>query len=124
MRLPTSGNLSQARRLNMTSLKHTPTGYALIHLADNEWGNETMQAVAMEYFSIHPECNFVKVYEHAGWMLGFRRDTSIWNTANDMAALHNPNPQPAVCERVTRRGTDSDYWMLSGRTLPALKLVA
>jgi hypothetical protein len=110
-----------------TELKHTESGWALIHLADNEWGNETMRDVARQYFDEQPECNFVEVYEHGGWYLGFRRDDSTWCTANDMAVLNKPKPRPTKMERVIRRGVDgieSDYWMLGGKTLPALKLVA
>jgi hypothetical protein len=74
--------------------RYSPKTYASIHLADDEWGNETMFAVAEEFFREHPEEDFVEVYEHAGWFLGYRRDGSIWNTANDMATLNVPYPQP------------------------------
>ena len=68
-------------------MKHSPTGYCLIHLADDEWGNRFMDQVAREYFAEQPECMFVEVYEHAGWFLGFRKDMSIWATANGEADL-------------------------------------
>ena len=96
-------------------LKHTPTGYAIIHLDAHEWNNDTMWRVASEYFELHPECQFVEVYEHAGWHLGFRRDRSLWSTANDTARLSVPRPQPQTAERVIRRGEDTNYWMLRGR---------
>lgn len=78
------------------------TGYDMIHLADNEWGTPKMVQVADAYFRDHPECEYVMVYEHAGWCLGFRRDLSIWNTANDMAVLDNrprPNDGPDNIQR-------------------------
>ncbi len=74
--------------------RYSPKSYAIIHLADDEWGNEIMSAVAQEYFRANPDEDFVEVYEHAGWFLGFRRDGSCWNTANDMAILNVPYPQP------------------------------
>lgn len=98
-------------------LKHTPTGYAVIHLADDEWNNETMRKVASEYFASQPECQFVEVYEHAGWYLGIRRDGSTWASANDTARLTVPRPQPQTIERVIRRGTDTNYWILNGRVI-------
>jgi hypothetical protein len=64
----------------------------IIHLADNEWGNEVMWQVALDWFGDHPDCEFVEVYEHAGWYLGFRRDGGVWCTANDMARCKGPFP--------------------------------
>lgn len=72
----------------------TADRYFLIHLADDEWGNEKMQEVAAEFFAAHPAAQFVEVHEHAGWYLGFRRDLTVWCTANDGATLTHPEPQP------------------------------
>jgi hypothetical protein len=96
----------------------------VIHLNDDEWGNKTMERVSKEYFDAEPSCNFVEVYEHGGWFLCWRRDGSIWGTANDMAVLKKSQPTPIRCERSIRRGTDDDYWMLNGKTHPALKVAA
>ena len=111
--------LTHPRKDLQMDLKHTPTGYAIIHLADDEWNNETMRRVASEYFADHPECQFVEVYEHAGWFLGIRRDGSTWSSANDSARLTVPRPQPKTAERVIRRGEDTNYWMLRGRIIHA-----
>lgn len=92
--------------------------YALIHLADDEWGNETMWRVAKEFFDAHPECEFVEVSEHAGWYLGYRRDGSTWSTANDMAVLQQPRPYPRQLGYVVRRGKDGhEYSMHTGYKL-------
>ena len=68
--------------------------YDIIHLASDEWGNEKMKSIAQDHFAVTPDCDFVLVYEHAGWMLGYRRDLSIWGTANDQARLERPEPRP------------------------------
>lgn len=68
--------------------------YDIVKLSDDEWNNEVMLAVSMEHFQENPECQFVQVYEHGGWMLGFRRDETVWDTANDTARLTDPYPQP------------------------------
>ena len=87
--------------------RYTHCGETWIFLADNEWGNRLMEQVAQEHFEANPECQFVMVHEHAGWALGFRRDMSCYSTANDMAALSKPRPQPTLgVERVIRRGTE------------------
>jgi len=70
-------------------------GYTMVFLGDKEWGNETMARVADEWFAENPGEEFVYVYEHAGWYLGFRRDGSVWCTANDCASLTKQWPQPA-----------------------------
>ena len=67
--------------------------YAIIHLADNEWGNDTMQKVAEEYFTANPSAEFVQVLEHGGWHLGYRRDLTIWTTANDGATCKGTRPK-------------------------------
>lgn len=61
--------------------------YDTINLAPDEWGNETMRQIAEEHFAKFPDVQFVEVHEHGGWWLGYRRDGSIWSTANDAAAL-------------------------------------
>lgn len=73
-------------RSNMTVVD---CGCQVIHLADDEWGNETMMRVAHEWFDANPEERFVLIHEHAGWFLGFRNDESLstFATANDMAIL-------------------------------------
>lgn len=87
--------------------RYVDCGYDMIHLADNEWGNELMQQIAMEHFSQHPDCQFVEVREHAGWFLCWRRDMSCWGTANDMARLRQPLPIPVRgMVRQVRRGVD------------------
>jgi hypothetical protein len=80
--------------VELLNSRYSPKGYAVIHLADDEWGNEMMFAVAQEYFTRNPDEDFVEVYEHGGWFLGFRRDGSCWTTANDLAILNVPFPQP------------------------------
>lgn len=84
--------------------RYADCGYEMIYLADHEWGNQLMEQIAMEHFAANPECQFVHVYEHAGWHLGFRRDRSIWTTANDMAVLTQGLPYPEHgCQRWIRR---------------------
>lgn len=76
-------------------MKKPTTGeVVLIHLADNEWGNEIMREVADEWFAAHPECMFVWVYEHAGWSLTFHRIGEVVGTANDAAVLRKGRPRP------------------------------
>lgn len=69
--------------------------YDSIWLAPDEWGNDTMDQVAREYFAAHTGVHFVLVIEHAGWHLGYRRDGSKWATANDAADL-KPGPRPTA----------------------------
>jgi len=83
------------------------TAYDMVHLANNEWGNATMRAVATEWFTQHPACNFVMVYEHAGWWLAYNRTgLEIVGTANDLAVMRPDRPQPThysgVCVRRQR----------------------
>jgi len=73
--------------------KNEGDDYDIVHLGDKEYGNELMRKVAEEWFAAHSSCNFVEVYEHAGWFLGFRRDGSIWSTANDQAHMDS-GPRP------------------------------
>ena len=35
--------------------------YDIIHLAPDEWGTDTMCAVASKHFGSHPDCRFVLV---------------------------------------------------------------
>lgn len=88
-------NLMPDGGLLLTS-RPNPDGYFLIFLADDEWGNQKMQEVAEEFFAACPDAHFVQVYEHGGWQLGFRRDGSIWTTANDAAVLKKALPQPTA----------------------------
>jgi hypothetical protein len=73
----------------MTATEPEVVHYAVIRLADNEWGNTLMEEVAREFFRDHPELDplEVEVIEHAGWHLTFLRDLTIADTANDMACL-------------------------------------
>ena len=64
----------------------------LVHLADNEWGNELMLKVATELLDQHRDdpYYFVTVYEHAGWFLSYARidgEIRIVSTANDAAVF-------------------------------------
>lgn len=83
-------------------LKH----YDYVFLADSEWDNETMRQVALDWFNKHPDCEFVLVYEHAGWELGFRRDLTCWASANDCARITGPRPT-GHC-RTSYRRTEAD----------------
>lgn len=74
---------------------YSPHGYDIINLAGDEWGNETMRRVAREHFEANADCIFCEIREHAGWHLSFRRDLSIWGTANDRAVFDKPWPRPA-----------------------------
>lgn len=84
--------------------EESATEYTLIHLADDEWDNQIMESVARQHFDEHPDCQFILVYEHAGWALGFRRDMSIWSTSNDCARLDG-GPRPSICGDTIRRQT-------------------
>jgi hypothetical protein len=75
--------------------RYSAAGYDMLYLASNEWGNVVMAQIAQEHFAAHPDCEFVEVHEHAGWYLGYRRDGTIWSTANDCARLRDPWPRPA-----------------------------
>ena len=59
--------------------------YDTIYLGSKEWGNQIMTDLARQHFATHPDVEFVEVHEHGGWWLGYRRDGSIWATANDAA---------------------------------------
>jgi len=64
----------------------------LIHMADDEWGNELMYKLAEDAIRAHPECEclVVKVYEHAGWFLQFAMlngELKVVGTANDGAVF-------------------------------------
>lgn len=80
----------------MLTIETTTEVVPVICLADNEWGNELMLKVAMECFEANPEVNFIEVREHGGWYLGYRRDGSVWCSANDGARLTKPLPQPPI----------------------------
>ncbi len=71
------------------------TTYDMVFLAENEWGNQIMREVAAEWFKDHPDCNFVQIYEHAGWWLAFHRgDMEVIGTANDRAIMRDDRPRP------------------------------
>jgi hypothetical protein len=55
-----------------------------------------MEHLAQHHFAQHPDCQFAEVYEHGGWFLGYRRDLTIFSTANDRAILSVPQPQPTA----------------------------
>jgi hypothetical protein len=74
----------------------TPTTYDMIYLADNEWGNTIMSEIADEWFAAHPDCNFVYVYEHAGWSLMFHRSKECVGSANDLAVFRPDRPRPTA----------------------------
>ena len=61
--------------------------YDTINMRRCEVYRGEMWDLASAHFESHPECQFVLVNETAGWMLGYRRDGSIWTTANDRAVL-------------------------------------
>ena len=73
----------------------------MVYLADDEWDSETMKQIAAAWFVDHPACEFVEVHEHAGWWLGYRRDLTIWTTANDAARCPGTKPETysGVCHR-------------------------
>lgn len=103
------------RTLRRRHLANQSQCYDIVHLADNEWDDgTTMETVADEWFRQHPECQFVMIREHAGWCLGFRRDGSIWSTANDMAVLRKPNPKPTSGPRLICRRQTGDVHNLNG----------
>jgi hypothetical protein len=68
---------------------------AYIHMADDEWGNGLMQAVAQVYAEEHADKRplIVTVHEHTGWFLSFLygapgiSDGTICATANDDAVV-------------------------------------
>ena len=68
--------------------------YDTIHCSSSEYGSDKMTNIAREYFLSHDNIDFVMVHEHGGWYLGYRRDGSLWATANDVARLDKPHPQP------------------------------
>lgn len=80
--------------------------YDIIHLSNSEWGNEFMEKVAREWFEDNQTVQFVEVHEHGGWWLGYRRDMSIWSTANDAAHLNQPLPRPSRYSGATVRRVD------------------
>jgi len=61
--------------------------FAMVSLADNEWGSPLMEQVAKETLDANPELDYVLVQEHAGWFLSWNRDEVIVQTANDAAVL-------------------------------------
>lgn len=62
--------------------------YDTIRCTETQWSSSgVMERLAHHHFQQHPDRQFVEVYEHGGWYLGYRRDMTIWSTANDMAKL-------------------------------------
>lgn len=82
------------------------TTYDLIFLGDDEWDNATMCHVAAEWFQRHPQCQFVMVYEHAGWHLTYHRaELECVGSANDQAFFRAGIPRPTgYSGRSERRG--------------------
>jgi hypothetical protein len=70
------------------------TEYDVVRLGPTEWGSDTMRRAAEQHFAAYLGCDYVLVHEHAGWYLGYRRDGSIWASANDAAVLP-PGPRPS-----------------------------
>jgi len=71
------------------------TTYDMVYLAENEWGNQIMREVAEQWFRDHPACQFVQIYEHAGWWLAFHRgDLETIGTANTEAIMRPDRPRP------------------------------
>jgi len=70
--------------------------FDIVHVAENEWDHEdgACKRAAREHFEAYADAKFVLVDEHAGWFLGYRRDLTIWCTANDRATLEQPSPKP------------------------------
>jgi len=76
--------------------------YDTVRCSENQWySSGVMERLARHHFQQHPETDFVEVYEHGGWFLGYRRpnangEMTIWSTANDQAVLSHPQPQPSA----------------------------
>lgn len=82
-----------AKTVDPGAVDNRPVAHlVVIHLADNEYGNEKMDEVAQEYFRKHPDIPnlIVDVREHGGWWLQYARCGTVVGTAND-AALFGPN---------------------------------
>jgi hypothetical protein len=80
------------------------TAYDQIYLADNEWGSPLMKQIAAQWFETHPTCNFVSVYEHAGWSLTFTRENlECVGSANDQAMFRFGIPRPTHYSGVSER---------------------
>jgi hypothetical protein len=75
----------------MTETKTSPYVFQMIQLADNEWGNELMGAVAASAFVDNQEIAdrlVVEVREHGGWYLIYAvvgGRMRVVGTANDAA---------------------------------------
>lgn len=85
-----------AEALAALNSRYVQATYAELHMPQGVYGGEAMQAAARAFFEAHSELQFVLVHEHGGWHLGYRRDLTIWCTANDQATLSVPYPQPAL----------------------------
>lgn len=98
-----------------------PGDFDVIQLADREYGNTLMREVAMEHLRVHPTLQFVEVREHAGWYLGYRRNGSIWTTANDGARLE-PGAYPGTLRLWVDRNERLAPGMLSQFEIASLPL--
>lgn len=77
----------------------------LVFLSGDEWDNDTMLAVARDWFARHPACQFVNVYEHAGWNLTFNRAEVCVGSANHEAVFPPGTVRPTgYSGRSERRG--------------------
>ena len=65
----------------------TPKTWDLIRCTSTQYNNVVMKALAMRHFYENPDCQFVWVWEHGGWDLGFRRDGSIFRSANEAGVI-------------------------------------
>ena len=80
------------------------TTYDIVHLAENEWSNTIMREVAEQWFKDHPDCQFVQIYEHAGWWLAYHRaDLECIGTANTAAVMRPDRPRPTDFSGVEQR---------------------
>lgn len=78
-----------------------PYSYDVVRCSHRQWELAMMRALARLHFDVHPECNFVRVQEHAGWFLGWTRDGQIWSTANGHAYIDPSVPRPTNWSGVT-----------------------
>ena len=62
---------------------HRDVTCVIIHLADDEYGNEAMKDAARHALALFPDVDCVEVYEHSGWWLIYDRTGRIVATAND-----------------------------------------
>lgn len=87
--------------------------YDTLYLAPSEHGTDRMRELAQEYFDRHPACEFLEVHEHGGWFIGYRRDGSIWDTANTTAGL-DPGARPAQWSGNEIKRSDFRFMIYAG----------